>query len=386
MSVILHSYRFFQRVAGVSPSKWFSFRGPEGRGTRGRDARDTVGRGVAVIAISALFLAGGCRPDKAADPSQRRPVQRRATKGPVRMTVQTDRDEVRIAEKMKLTIDVHAENGVHVTLPKIGDTVGGFRVVRCTDAPSVPEGEGRLWRRSLELESHKSGTLKIPAQVLVFEDRRDPAKPIHSEIKTEPVDVRVVSVLEGRADPRTFRDIKGVIELTPETSYTWAYVAAGSLGGAAILAGAVVLVRRKRSRAVTAEGWALRQLDKLAKSRLTQPGRQRHFYYRLSDIVRLYIQRRFDLPASHETTDEFLLDVQKQPVLAEEHKGFLRAFLEAADLAKYACYQPDSTETHAALDAARTFVVSSALRAEEKEKDEKTARRFRRGKNKAVAV
>lgn len=407
MSLIPRTSNFFQRVAGIPSAriaplraaKTKHIRGQDALVTRGRDARDTypgfflspqaraAGCGVVVVmVVSACLLAGGCRPDKVDDAQQHRAAQREASKGPVSMTVRAEKDELRVAETLNLTVDVHAEKHVRVTLPPLGDTLGGFRVVRCTDAPSVPEGDGRLWHRSLELESRKSGKFKIPAQAVVFEDRRDPARPIHSEIKTEPIDVRVVSVLEGRADPWKFRDIKGVVALQPETKYTWVYVAAGGAGAAALLAAAVVLVRRRRNRALTAEGWALKQLDKLAKSKLREKNRARPLYYRLSDIVRQYIERRFKLRASRETSEEFLTDVQTKPFLSEENKGFLRAFLAAADLAKYACYQPDTAETNNALDAARTFVISSALRADETKKQEKKSRRLRRAKKATVAA
>ncbi|MBN1555564.1 MAG: hypothetical protein JXA11_12535 [Phycisphaerae bacterium] len=344
-----------------------------------------VSRGI--LFALALLSVGGCRSETTEDAQSGRTVERRASKGPVSLTVRAEDDELRVAEKLKLTVDVQAEKEVRVTLPEIGTTIGGFRVVRCTDAPDVPKDDGRLWRRTLELQSRTSGKRTIPPQAVVFEDRRDPAKPVHGEVKTEPIEINVVSVLEGRADPRKFRDIKGAVELQPEPSYTWVYVAAGGAGAAVMLAGAaVILVRRKRNRALTAESWALRQLDKLAKSKLTQPGRARQFYYRLSDIVREYLERRFALRASRETTEEFLADVQIRPFLSEDHKGFLRSFLAAADLAKYACYQPGEEEILSALDTARTFVISSALRAEENAKAKKPSRRRRRAKKETVAA
>jgi len=113
---------------------------------------------------------------------------------------------------------------------------------------------------------------------------------------------------------------------------------------------------------------------------------QRQYYYRLSDIVRQYIERRFDLHASRETTAEFLADMRNQSLLSEEHKGFLRTFLEAADMAKYACYQPDPAETQAVLDSARTFIVSSAHQADEATQAARKHRKPRRAKKEKEMV
>ena len=340
---------------------------------------------VAVFVVSALLSFGGCSSEQDDGEQRHRAAQRSAGKGPVSMSVLADRKEARIAETVKLTVDIRAKNGVKVTLPKVDDTLGDFRVISAKDTLDVPEGKQRLWRRTMQLESRKSGKRIIPELVAMFEDRRDPAKPIHGEVKTEPIEVQVVSVLEGKTDPRKFRDIKGAVELRPDVSYTWVYVTSGVAGTFLLAAAGTMLVARyRRNRALTAETWALKQLDKLCKADLIAAGRHQEYYYRLTDIVRAYIERRFSLRTLHETTREFLDDIQTRPVLSEENKVFLRAFLEQADMVKYACYEPGVGESDKALEAARTFVASSALHALDMEKNNK--RRRRRNRKEAMAA
>ena len=51
-------------------------------------------------------------------------------------------------------------------------------------------------------------------------------------------------------------------------------------------------------------------LERLEAARaLMQPGRAREFSIEVSDIVREYIEERFQVMAAHRTTDEFLHDL-----------------------------------------------------------------------------
>jgi hypothetical protein len=89
---------------------------------------------------------------------------------------------------------------------------------------------------------------------------------------------------------------------------------------------------------------------------LVQKGRVREFYYRVSGIVRGYIERRFDIRAPEMTTEEFLAsaasDRRFRTVVTEQ----LDCFLRACDLVKYACREPRSEESDTVLRTAGGFV------------------------------
>jgi len=57
----------------------------------------------------------------------------------------------------------------------------------------------------------------------------------------------------------------------------------------------------------------------------------------LTDIVRRYLEARFHLRAEHQTTPEFLAELDRDDRLLEENdRKFLRSFLAAADMVKFA--------------------------------------------------
>jgi hypothetical protein len=106
--------------------------------------------------------------------------------------------------------------------------------------------------------------------------------------------------------------------------------------------------------------WALRQLEALVDERLAERNLVSEFYFRLSMIVRRYIERRFDLMAPEWTTQEFMTRVQLNSRLPAEYRPLLGDFLQACDLVKFARHAPQRDEIEATLSTARDFVARSA--------------------------
>jgi hypothetical protein len=77
----------------------------------------------------------------------------------------------------------------------------------------------------------------------------------------------------------------------------------------------------------------------------------------LTDIVRGYLEKRFKLPASKQTTEEFLEGInQKSGLLPKVQRPFLKEFMQAAELVKFAKLPPDENTLNQALGKAETLV------------------------------
>ena len=90
---------------------------------------------------------------------------------------------------------------------------------------------------------------------------------------------------------------------------------------------------------------------------------------RLSDILRGYLSRRFDVPADTETTEEFVggaLDDAAE--FGDVDREFMREFLAAADLVKFARAPADASALVPALDRAVELVERTVPRPAETEK------------------
>jgi len=80
------------------------------------------------------------------------------------------------------------------------------------------------------------------------------------------------------------------------------------------------------------------------------------FYIELSAIVRMYLEDRFDLHASEQTTEEFIRTSSNSAVLSPDHRILTQAFLEQSDLVKFARFEPSSEDMRSAWDAAARLV------------------------------
>jgi hypothetical protein len=105
-----------------------------------------------------------------------------------------------------------------------------------------------------------------------------------------------------------------------------------------------------------------RTLQKLEATRaLMEAGDARAFSAALSDVVRTYIEVRFDVMATQRTTAEFLRDCLAQVGSAlQAHEQALGEFLKFCDLAKFARWSLDGQQMQDMLASARHFVVTTA--------------------------
>ena len=80
----------------------------------------------------------------------------------------------------------------------------------------------------------------------------------------------------------------------------------------------------------------------------------------LSDIIREYLEERFSLPATRQTTDEFMatLGNYRLPLSVVQRQN-LRDFLNSADLVKFAKAAPDPVLLENAVNKADELVVST---------------------------
>ncbi len=167
----------------------------------------------------------------------------------------------------------------------------------------------------------------------------------------------LLAATPGLADD-DIRDIRGPKFVLP----AWAIPAALAAAALLALAGYLIwrwLKRRREPRALLSFELALQQLDAIRP--LMQPAAAREFSIAVSDVVRVYIERRFDVIATHRTTEEFLRDLldSTKPSLAR-HRGLLSEFLHQCDLVKFGGLSLTLQSMEALHQSARAFVLETA--------------------------
>jgi len=101
---------------------------------------------------------------------------------------------------------------------------------------------------------------------------------------------------------------------------------------------------------------AYRELSKLKERKLWQQAKIKLYYSILTEIIRVYIEKRFEIYAMEETTDEILENLRKKGHESEEYFIRLRQILILADLVKFAKWHPLPDENLSVMDNAFYFI------------------------------
>jgi hypothetical protein len=175
--------------------------------------------------------------------------------------------------------------------------------------------------------------------------------------KTDPVKIKVKSLLAENPKANDIKDIKGILR-PPANIFLNIAIAILALAVAAALIFLIkkILSRRKVAPPKPAHVLAYEELERIKMSGLVAEGKVKEYYFRLSSCIRHYLERRFSLRAPEMTLEEFFEAVGVSDVLDESHKKLLKDFLASCDMVKFAKYSPDRQEIESSYDFAKRFV------------------------------
>lgn len=239
-------------------------------------------------------------------------------------------------------IDITHPRGINIQ-PPAGDSVAGFLILqhrpltRMSDTLSVTD---------LVVARYDSVSTEFPPLPIHYYIAGDSAahtvftNPLHLTVSTLAVDTtkEMVDLKPPMAIPMTLAEI---------AMYVWIVLLCAAV--------AYFLYRywKKRKQQQAGQVYvpppraahiiALEQLAALKERKLWQQGRIKEFYTEVTEILRRYIENRYQLMALEKTTDEIMVGLRSVAVTPEILPG-LETILRRADLVKFAKYQPDIPE------------------------------------------
>lgn len=155
------------------------------------------------------------------------------------------------------------------------------------------------------------------------------------------------------------RDIRGPKAVAVSSSMMAAVIA----GVVIVALCAYVLWRRRRRgprpRSLTLSEKTLARLE--ATRPLMLPATAREFGIAASEVIRNYIETRFDVVATQRTTEEFLQTLlQSSNEALARHRALLAEFLEQCDFVKFAGASLAVADMESLLQSARGFVLQTS--------------------------
>ncbi len=324
--------------------------------------RVTYSQRVMVLGLQALLIClmvGGCgkrSPDRRGSIDYQ--VDKSYERGPLAVHVRLEKSELSLAETATLELEAAVEPAYEVRFPTVNEILRDFGIVDWQRPESRLDDAGRIVQTyRYRLEPFVSGEYAVPAFTFRFHDVNEPDKTY--ELATEPIDLKVTSLLDPQRDELVIADIEGPVEIAKPPSYAWVWL----LGAVTLMVAAAILILRRRKKVAAlvrifkpAHEVAYARLRRLVAEKLVESGRIKGFYERISGILRHYIEDRFDLRAPERTTEEFLAELGSADVLAPSHKACLEEFLTHCDLVKFARHQPTAEQIQRTFDVVRQFI------------------------------
>jgi hypothetical protein len=161
----------------------------------------------------------------------------------------------------------------------------------------------------------------------------------------------------GTPEAVEIRDIAPPVDVFPYPPWMVAVAAILALTLLGLLVWWIVRWLRKRPGAPppSAAAIALGELEKLrARVNETEPYA---FSIAVSDVLRTFISNaKFHLPATHQTSPEFLAAISNSPLFSAHDRTLLACVLEKCDMIKFARVQATSADNAELVESALAFV------------------------------
>lgn len=278
------------------------------------------------------------------------------------VTVQAfvDRDTATIGDLITYQLTITHPPEVLVKPPQLEAQLGQFEIRDRHLLPDEKMEDGRLRTQIRYLiSSFTTGNLTIPPVEITYTNPEGQS----GTLSTPDLSIAVVSLNPDVAGD--IRDIKPPVSLPGIwTGFYWL------VGGLILLAGGIIfwvfLRKKSAQRSLEAVEYrgpprpaheiALEELDRVASLNLIQKGLIKQFYTAISEVIKRYIARRYQIQTMELTTAE-LLAAMKRASVPPEHIQAYQPFFQEGDLVKFAKYIPPRDRLDNALTGARQLVL-----------------------------
>lgn len=268
-------------------------------------------------------------------------------KGGEHLQVVVDKTAARVGDRIRLTLTYGLPDGARLPDPPVIEGIEGFTVV----TQKVREGHIDVNLLVDRLASFEIGPIGLGYIDLTGKKQR---------LEADPVNVAVLSNLDKAQKEVMLKPIRDIVPtiFRWHRYLPWAIIAAVLLG----LGAGAWFWRHKRSSRVT-EFHAVepphvradRELNMLIKDALFERGEFKAFYFRLSEIIRRYMEDIRGFPAAEMTTEEIA-----RKVGANGNDQVILALLRQADLVKFADTVPSPSRKDKDILDAHMYIHNTA--------------------------
>jgi len=279
----------------------------------------------------------------------------------VRVKAALDSTDIYLGDQVQYTVTVRQAPGLELIMPEYRDTLyRNIEIISQSEIDTSFDKSGEMiLRKSYIITSFDTGYYQIPPFYLEYETSQGKRR-FYSDyvpLRVKRVDITPpdsTDVIFDIAGPEKVG--YGAGEILP-----WVFLAIAVL--IASYLAYKYLPRRKKQPEQAGPPKpdepihiiTFRKLDKLERKGLWQEGKIKEYYTELTEILRYYIEIRYNIRALEMTSEEILAGTGSKDI-EKDQLPRLKTVLQNADLAKFARYKHDAQTNKSAISDAREFV------------------------------
>jgi len=286
-------------------------------------------------------------------------------------TLTTDSTHILIGDHLNVKLAVKHPKSVKIVMPAVKDSIGNMEFITASKIDTINDPTNETLAQTYTVSAFDSGQFHAGPVAVFFKNSSGAWDTVISnaivvDVNTIPVDTM-----------RPFKPIKGPLALP----YNWRdllpYVLFTLLLLVIIIAGILLWQKFVKKKPLIASRpmpkdpahiWARKELKKLEDEKVWQKGETKLYYSRLTDILRLYLEYRFNWLALESTTEEIQATIDNYK-MKDKAKDNLLQILRFADLVKFAKQQSMPDANIKAMESAYKFIdLTEPKEDEEKEK------------------
>jgi len=283
------------------------------------------------------------------------------THAQISATFKSDSTKIEIGDHLIMKLVVNARPGIDVYLPKFeADSIGpNLEIIQRDKVDKAALGGDTIYSQDITISAYEEGRYFLNPLKIYFKNK---ATGIVDSAYTNDWDITVTGIPVDTTKP--IKPIKAPLKVDYKLDeFTWWIVGLVALIVIAI-AGYLLYRRYKNRPAPTvarprpkepAHIWATKELKKLDQEKLWQNDQVKQYHSKLTDILRLYLEFRFNYYAMEATTEEIMKEVGKLDI-GMDASARLVEILRLADFVKFAKMNPAPDQNMKSMQDALTFV------------------------------
>ena len=274
------------------------------------------------------------------------------------------------SEEIIFTLNLTRPESINLSIPDIGDKIEGFRIVDFGEnKPEKMEDHVRL-QRWYKRNADVSGVYILPSVEIGYTDKNGKNHTIKSsEIFVEFESPYSKEKKEKGVTPKDIRDIKDLDRMSSSLILLFVIILVCLILGA----GVWFFIKRKNRKtamiSIPPHEKALNELAGMKMNDLETREKSRMFSFKLSSVIRDYVEGRFNFPATDRTIEEINKQINNVQMEQERKKIFLE-ILQKTDFIKFTDSVLSNDSGKELVENSRKFIEQTMIATKTRSSDE----------------